>query len=546
VLAGPEFRILDLSPNGMTLVYASVGGLRVRDLATLEDRPILGTSLSWSPTFSPDGQAVAYLADAGAVRRIGVSGGSAVPVADPPAAGSSGLVWAADGTLLLSEPRGVLRIPATGGTSELIVDAEGAFVFSPELLPDGDTVLYTRASTATGSGQIYVHSLSTGERSAVVDGEYARYVPTGHVVYAVGETLFGIAFDAATKRTQGSAVPLVQGISRSGTQARVQFTIANDGTLAYVRGFSAGLSGRTLVWVARDGRETPIAAPARSYLYVDLSPDEMRVALDIRDQENDSWVLDLERLTLQRLTFDPGNNRGVVFSPDGRRIAFSRQLGDTEEIYWQAADGSGSPEALTEGSGMPMHPMDITADGATLLYAKSNLPRDIFMIPLAGPAGPGTPLLSGPASEGGPAVSPDGRWLAYSSDESGDYEIYVRPFPDVDAGRWQVSRGGGVHPQWSRDGTELFYLEVRDPDVAMLAVPVEPGQSFRPGAPTELFAGPYFYGATVSSSDVYDVAADGRFLMIKEPEAADGGQTQPDIVIVENWFEELKRLVPVE
>jgi serine/threonine-protein kinase len=546
VLAAPEFRVLDLSPNGMTLVYSSIGGLRVRDLATLEDRPILGTSLSWSPTFSPDGQAVAYLADAGAVRRIGVSGGSAVPVADPPAAGSSGLVWAADGTLLLSEPRGVLRIPATGGTSELIVDAEGAFVFSPELLPDGDTVLYTRASTATGSGQIYVHSLSTGERSAVVDGEYARYVPTGHVVYAVGETLFGIAFDAATKRTQGSAVPLVQGISRSGTQARVQFTIANDGTLAYVRGFSAGLSGRTLVWVARDGRETPIAAPARSYLYVDLSPDEMRVALDIRDQENDSWVLDLERLTLQRLTFDPGNNRGVVFSPDGRRIAFSRQLGDTEEIYWQAADGSGSPEALTEGSGMPMHPMDITADGATLLYAKSNLPRDIFMIPLAGPAGPGTPLLSGPASEGGPAVSPDGRWLAYSSDESGDYEIYVRPFPDVDAGRWQVSRGGGVHPQWSRDGTELFYLEVRDPDVAMLAVPVEPGQSFRPGAPTELFAGPYFYGATVSSSDVYDVAADGRFLMIKEPEAADGGQTQPDIVIVENWFEELKRLVPVE
>ena len=195
---------------------------------------------------------------------------------------------------------------------------------------------------------------------------------------------------------------------------------------------------------------------------------------------------------------------------------------------------------------MPMHPVDITADGASLLYMKANLQRDIFMIPTAGPPGPGTLLLSGPANEGAPTVSPDGRWLAYSSDESGAYEIYVRPFPDVDAGRWQVSRGGGVHPQWSRDGTELFYLEVRAPNVAMLAVPVEPGQTFRPGAPTELFAGPYFYGATVAAPDVYDVASDGRFLMIKQLEASDGGQTQPEIVIVENWFEELERLVPVE
>jgi Tol biopolymer transport system component len=327
-----------------------------------------------------------------------------------------------------------------------------------------------------------------------------------------------------------------------------QFAIANDGTLAYVRGIgnAGSTDARTLVWVERDGRETPILAPARSYLYVDFSPDERRVALDIRDRENDTWVLDLERVTLQRLTFDPGNNRGVVFSPDGRRIAFSRQLGDTEEIYWQAADGSGSPEALTEGSGTPMQPVDFTADGATLLYSKSNLPRDIFMIPVAGPAGPGTPLLAGPASEGSPTVSPDGRWLAYSSDETGSLEIYVRPFPDVDAGRWQVSTRGGIHPQWSRDGSELFYLEVRDPDVAMLAVSVEPGPTFRPGIPTELFAGPYVYGATVAAPDVYDVSSDGRFLMIKPADTPDEGQTQPDIVIVENWFEELKRLVPIE
>ena len=544
-----DFRVLDLSPDGMILVYSSGGGLRLRDLATLEDRPILGADQAASPAFSPDGQSVAYVTDV-YVRRIAASGGPAVPVLDSglvaPQIVPGGLTWAAGGTLLLTDARGVLRMPAMGGTPELIVDAEGFILREPALLPDGDTVLFTRISRGTpNAAQTYMLSISTGERSAVVDGADARYVPTGHLVYAVGNTLFGVAFDAGTKRTRGSGVPLVEGVSRSGFTGRAQFAIANDGTLAYVRGLSGG-SASTLVWVERDGRETPIVAPARNYLYVDLSPDETRVALDIRDQENDTWLLDLERATLQRLTFDPGSNRGVVFSPDSRRIAFSRELGDTEEIYWQAADGSGSPEALTDGSGTPMHPVDITADGTTLLYSKANLPRDIFMIPIAGPAGPGTPLLAGPASEGSPTVSPDGRWLAYASNESGDYEIYVRPFPDVDAGRWQISRGGGVHPQWSRDGTELFYLEVRDPDVAMLAVPVEPGETFRPGAPTELFAGPYSYGATVAAPDVYDVAADGRFLMIKQPEAPDDGQTQPDIVIVENWIEELKRLVPVE
>jgi serine/threonine-protein kinase len=543
--------LLDLSPDGMTLVYSSAGGLRLRQLATLEDRPIPGTAPAAQPTFSPDGQWIVYISDLGVVRRIAASGGPAVPVWSISSATVTTFSWAPDGAVLVSDNSRILRVPAAGGTPEVVVDAEDAVLAWPELLPDGDSVLFTRLPTgAATSGQVFVQSISTGERTAVVDGADAQYVPTGHIVYAVGNTLFGIAFNAETKRTRGGAVPLVDGVSRSGSNGVwTQFAIANDGTLAYVRGIGIAASGdaRTLVWVERDGRETPIAAPARSYLYVDLSPDETRVALDIRDQEYDAWVFDLERVTLQRLTFDPGNNRGVVFSPDSRRIAFSRQLGDTEEIYWQAADGSGSPEALTDGSGMPMHPMDFTADGATLLYAKSNLPRDIYTIPVAGPAGPGTPLLAGPASEGSPTVSPDGRWLAYSSDETGSLEIYVRPFPDVDAGRWQVSTRGGIHPQWSRDGSELLYLEVRAPDVAMLAVSIEPGPTFRPGIPTELFAGPYFYGAAVAAPDVYDVSSDGqRFLMIKQLEAPDEEQAQPEIVIVENWFEELKRLVPVE
>jgi serine/threonine-protein kinase len=537
-------RLLDVSADGMALVYSGTDGLRLRDLATLDERSIPTTD-AWSPRFSPDGDSVAFISGGVYIQKFATSGGPIVPVASQGISRASALMWGNDDRLLFSEQRGILRMPTTGGTPELIVRAEGALLFGPQLLPDGDTLLFTRFATNTATaGQVFVQSISTGERTAVVDGATdARYVPTGHIVYAVDDALFGIAFDAGTKRTRGRDVLLVRGMWRSAALSLPEFAIAPDGTLAYIRGPSAGV-GRPLVWVDRDGRETPVAAPARGYTFLDLSPDDTRVALDIRDQENDAYVLDFERETLQRLTFDPLRNRGAIFSPDGRRIAFSRELGDTEEIYWQAADGTGTPEALTEGSGGPVRPGEFTPDGATLLYTSSNIPRDILMIPVAGPAGPGTPLLAGPASEGSPTVSPDGRWLAYASDESGAFEIYVRPFPDVNAGRWQVSNNGGIHPQWSRDGTELFFLSLQGNSVALMAVPVEPGPTFR--APTELFTGPYYYGATVSSPDVYDVSADGRRFLMIEPGAPDDGQTPPDIVIVENWFEELKRLVPVE
>jgi serine/threonine-protein kinase len=544
--AGADFHLLDLSSDGTTLVYSTVDGLRLRDLTTLEDRAIPSTEqATFEPTFSPDGESIAYLANGVNLRKIPTRGGPVAQATDRPIGGPIAMMWAPDGTLLFSENGGIRRVPAGFGPPELIVEAGGAILLGAELLPDGDTVLFTRLTTSASHGEVYVQSISTGERTPVVDDAAdARYVPTGHIVYAVDDTLVGIAFDIATKRTRGSGVPLFRGVSRSvGSGARAQYAIANDGTLAYARGI--GGTERTLVWVDRSGGETSIAAPPRNYQYLDLSPDETRVVLDIRDQANDTWLLDLERGVLQRRTFDPGQNRGAVFSPDGRRIVFSRQIDETEEIYWQAADGTGSPEALTRGSGMPLFPNEITADG-TLLYTTSIVPRDFFMIPVAGPAGPGTPLLAAPTSEGHPTVSPNGRWVAYASDESGAFEIYVRPFPDVGAGHWQVSTArGGFHAHWSPDGSELFYLEVRDNAVAMLAVPVDTGEVFRHGVPTELFTGPYFYGSENAAPDVYDVSADGRFLMIKQFEAPDEKQT-PEIVIVENWFEELKRLVPTD
>jgi len=533
-------QVIDISPDGRAIVYHGSSGLRLRDMESLEDRPISSTdAVTVQPTFSP-----------GFIKRIATTGGASVVIANWSGSGAPSLSWGFDGTILYTADAGIMRVAATGGTPELIVPTEVDIPFGPRLLPSGDAVLYTTFQAGTlASGQVVVQSLSTGERTVIAGGANdGRYLPTGHVVYAFEDSLFGIGFDAQENRATGGAVPLVQGVSRAtGGNASAHFAVANEGTLVYVRGLSAGAGARTLVWGERDGVEEPIGVPPRSYSYLELSPDETRVSLDIRDQENDTWVWDLERETLQRLTFDPSQNRGAIWSPDGRRIAFSRQLDDSEEIYWQAADGSGASEALTDGSGMPMFPVEITPDGTTLLYTKSNLPRDIFMIPVAGPAGAGTPLLTGAASEGSPTVSPDGRWLAYSSNESGNYEVYVRPFPEVDTGRWQISSAGGIHPQWSRDGSELFYLLVEGSSVTMMAVSVETETSFRPGTPAALFEGPYYFGATAAGPDVYDVSSDGqRFMMISEEQISEDTGVAPDIVVVQNWFEELNRLVPTQ
>jgi serine/threonine-protein kinase len=547
-LAAPTFGgtndLIGLSPDGRTLAYSSVGGLRLRDMATLEEREIRTDQAIGAPTFSPDGRSIAYFSNGVLVRRDAAAGSLAATVTDRALRGTLTLSWAPDDTILMTEVAGILRVPATGGTREVVVASEGSTVAWPQLLPDGDTVLFTHfAANTPTSAEIVVQSISTGESTVVVArGAGARYVPTGHLVYALGDTLFGIAFDTRTKRTIGGAVPLVEGMAQL-----AQFEIANDGTLAYVRGILSGASGPTLVWVDRAGRKTPLRLPARGYTYLALSPDETRVALDIRDQETGTWVLDLEHETLQRLTFDPGQNRGVVWSTDSRRIAFSRQLDDGEEIYWQAADGSGVPEALTRGSGFPAFPIDFTPDGAALLYTTAGLPRRTYMISVGGAAGAGTPLLAGPASEGSPAVSPDGRWLAYVSDESGSYEVYVRPFPDVAAARWQISSGGGYHPHWSRGSGELFYLEGDGAEVAMMVVPLESGETFRQRAAVELFRGEFAGTGPIVGPDVYDVSADGqRFLMLALPPATETPDVRPDIVIVQNWFEELKRLVPVE
>jgi serine/threonine-protein kinase len=543
--------VLAVSPDGRRFAYNTGQGLYVRSMDELEPRLIPGTEEELrGPFFSTDGQSIAYVAGGDELKRISISGGAPVVVANVAPNSPIGAVWTNDHTLLFGAADGIYRVPATGGIPELMIRGQRQGQLSVgALLPDGDSVLVTERTGAGANwdtAAIVVYSLSTGERTLLIDGgASASYLPSGHLVYALGDTLFGIAFDAETLTISGGPVPLVQGVLRAGNATGApNFGVTNDGTLVYIRG-NAATFRNTLVWVDREGREEPIDAPPRSYIYAQLSPDGTRIALDSRDEEYDIWIFDLARATLQRLTFDEGLNRSPVWSPDGRRVAFTREIDATEAAFAQAADGSGGAERLTEGQAIAdavTFPSAYLPDGSALLFSIGT--NDIGIVSMDD-APAGTPIIAGAANEHNPVVSPNGRWLAYQSNESGRFEIYVRPFPDVDSGRWQISTNEGTRPEWSADGNELFYFrEDTGNGAELVAVAVETAETFRAGAPKTLFTGPY--QAPQQLRGIYDVAADGQhFVLIKRAEG-EREDAERSIVIVENWVEELERLVPTE
>jgi len=537
-------RVMALSPDGRHFVYNTGDGLYLRSMGELEARLIPGTEPSLnSPAFSPNGQAVAYWEfRAGQLKRIAISGGAPVVIANVPTS-PGGVSWGVDGTVLFSHPEGILRVSANGGTPELIIPAEDDALYGPELLPDGDSVLFSVITAGNqDAGQIVVQSLSTGERRVLVEGgSDASYLPTGHLIYALGDGLFAVRFDLDSLAVFGGAVPLVQGVmrARSDLTASANYGVSEDGTLVYVAGTVAALE-RTLVWVDRSGREEPLGVPPRTYVSPRISPDGTRVALDVRDQDLDIWILELARETLTRLTFDPAQDESPVWSPDGQRIAFSSSAGGGGAsgtiLFSQFADGTGSAEPLAERSGQHFPTSFLPDATGFLVYGTVSTASgdDISIFQLEGEDQP-TPLLETTFHESYPAVSPDGRWMAYVSNESDRNEIYVRAFPDLDAGRWQVSTDGGTQPLWASDGQELFYRNAE----AVIAVPIQADPSFRVGNPEVMFEGGY---VLEQGGPNYDVSPDGeRFLMIKDVEDT---STSAQIVIVENWFEEISRLAP--
>jgi Tol biopolymer transport system component len=508
-----------------------------------------------NPAFSPDGQSIAYFQN-NQLKRIAISGGA--PVVICAATNPFGVSWERNNTILFGQPDGIMRVSANGGTPELVIRSEnGEQVHGPQMLPDGESVLFsvTRATgnTRWDQADIVVQSLRTGQRTLVLKGGGdASYVLTGHLVYALHDGLFAVAFDANRRKVQGGPVSVVEGVRRAAgaglNTGSANYGISRQGTLVYAAGGAAAQVQRTLVWVDRTGQEQVIPAPPRQYVIPRLSPDGTRVALYIADQDQDIWILDLARQALTRLTFDTAADNYPVWSPDSKRLIFTSARSGQFNLYSQAADGTGTVERLTESRNQ-QYPLAITPDGTETLFQErvSGGPHDLMRLPLAPqrPPSPGvrktpTPLMQTMFNEQNAELAPKGQWLAYESNESGRYEIYVRPFPSVESGRWQISTNGGTAPVWARSGDQLFYLGA---DGIIQGARVDGSSSWRSSTPTKVLQGNYYLPGNVPVR-TFDIAPDGkRFLMIKAG-SGDGTSESPKIVVVEHWFTELQQRVP--
>ena len=547
-----------LSADGSHLVYTANLRLYLRTMDQLEPTPIRGTEgppamAGRGPFFSPDGQWIGFWQD-GQIKKTSTTGGA--PVALCAAENPWGASWTSDNAILYGQSvgsaPGIWRVSSEGGNPEQLVKLEaGQVAQGPQLLPGGRAILFTLARRADlgNTPQIVVQSLDSGTRHVVLErGADARYVSTGHLVYALGGTLLAVPFDLTTLAVRGPAVPLVKDVAQQNVTA--QFAISSQGALVYVPSDALGRGSsaqRTLMWVDRHGREDPIKTPPRAYVHPRLSPDGTRVALDVRDQEADIWIWDLVRETLTRLTFGPTFEQYGVWTPDGRDVIFgSAQFGGPvapRSLFRRSADGTGTVEQLTQ-SDVAQFPSTVTPDGTALIFRQQAGPgtvtgMDLLLLPLKGERRV-RPLIQTPFAELNAEISPDGRWLAYQSNETGRDEIYVRPFPNVDSGKRLVSTSGGMQPLWARNGRELFF----ESSGALMRVPLTMGSTLEAGTPTKLIDGPQSYGLP---GRMYDVSPDGRrFLMMKEITGVDEVPPSARLILVQNWFQELKRLVPTK
>jgi serine/threonine protein kinase/WD40 repeat protein len=518
---------LAVSPDGKQFVYSTTKGLYIRSVEELTAKVIAGTEgATAQPFFSPDGKSVGYFSPTDRkLKKIAISGG--VPMTLCAVIQLAGAWWSANNTIVYGHVQSdMMQISGNGGTPQPLVKAKSGFPGWPQFLPDGESVLYASAAN------IMVHSPKLGEPKKLFAGMFARYLSTGHIVYAMrgNSNFFAVAFDPDRLEVKGEHVPIIEGMS--------QAAFSDAGMLVYIPG--ATQPGRTLVWVNREGKEEPLGAPPRIYSTPKISPDGTEVALaDSIDGNTDIYIWDPARETLTRLTFDKGTDSLPIWTPDGKRIVFAsdREGEGDRGLYWKAADGTGAVEKLASQQGRVLIPCCWSSDRKTLVIVDSDNAFTKWGIGTVSMEGDHSRKLLFGERATNPNISRDGKYLAYLS---GGSEIYVCPFPDVNKGRWQVSKGGGAEaPLWSPDGRELFYIS-RD---AVMSVSVDTEPTFKCGKPRVLFKGTFVAGYGESPS--WDISPDGkRFLMIKPPPSTDAARQK--IVIVLNWFEELKKLVPVE
>jgi serine/threonine-protein kinase len=532
-LIGAAAPVLALSPDGTNLVYVGrrpEGGrqLYLRPLDRFEATPIDGTEGGGGPFFSADGQWVGFWAER-KLRKVALKGGRPLTLCDMPQ--YRGASWGADGSILVARDSAVPldRVSENGGNPKPATSLDprkGEKTHRwPQILPGGKAALLT-AHDLSGNydnARIDLLRLDTGQRRTLIEGGTdPRFAPTGHIVYVRAGSLFEVPFDLARLEVTGKPVPVLDGLDVYAAAGFANYALSPTGTLVYEARDPEAEVGE-LVWIDRKGEAVPLSGDRRVFSTPALSPDGRRLAVTVGIPEADIWVYDLERRAWDRLT-SGGLNWEPVWSHDGKSLAFSSNQSGAVNVFRMPTDRSA-----------PIEPLTTTKDGWMMATCWSPDDKTLFVTEQTGETGQDLmvlsverqhtlrPFLRTPAHEDEARISPDGRWVAYKSTESGRGEIYVAAYPGP-GGRWKVSTSGGGHPVWSRDGKELFYKA----GTKLISVPIEALTEFRAGVPRVLFDSP--------NLGDYDVAPDGRFVFVRTR-----GQTgSPSLSVVLNWFEELK------
>jgi serine/threonine-protein kinase len=524
-----------IARNGSVFIYlAAENGVRRlyrRRLNQLDAAPIPGTEDASLPFVSPDGRWAGFTAG-GRLMKVSLEGGTPVVICDQPA--SRGANWGPDDRIFFSinTDSGIWQIPATGGTPERVTTpdpkkGERSHRW-PYVLPSGKYILYTVAKSdilSFDDATIVARRLDTGVEQELVRGaSFPIYSPAGYLLYVRAGALFAVRFDAVTATVTGKAVAVGADVVTYPATGAAQLGVSDAGSLLTIRG-GATEHQTSVVMVDRNGRKTTVGFPPALYQDLQVSPDGGSVALDVNRANASIWIGDLARATTTRLTLAWSNN-GPVWSPDGGRIAFSSGRGGAINIFGQSIDGATTPEQLVT-SDRAKRIASWSADGEFLAIAEATpgAGRDIWVVPTRGNRTPRA-FLRTPFDEYSPKFSPDSRWLAYVSDESGKPEVYLQPFPGPGR-KLRVSQSGGTRPVWARNGRELFYWN----GDAMMVVGVTAGPSISLGVPRLLFR--------MRSNSPYDVTRDGAgFLMIEDSASP---LTVSPITVTTNWFEELTR-----
>jgi Tol biopolymer transport system component len=548
-----------LSPDGTRLALIAAGSDRkshiyIRPLDQLQATLLSGTENARDPFFSPDGQWIGFFAD-GKLKKIPIQGEAAVTLCD--ALSDRGGSWGEDGTIVFNPSNLVAlsKVSSTGGTCEPLtaLDKQAGETTHrwPQILPGGKAVLFT-SSTIPGSyenADIAVYSMASGKKKIVQHGGYyARCLPSGHLIYMHDGTLFAVTFDLKRLEVTGQPAPILEGVAAApNVNGGAQFSFSETGNLVYLAG-SAGGQNVSLDWMDRDGKFTPIRETPGYYRNPAFSPDGKHLALEISDgKRSDIWVYEWERDSLTRLTFTGVNNSSPVWTPDGQRITYSSQeKGGTYNLWWIRADGAGDAQRLTESKN-PQIAHSWRPDGKVLAFLQVNpdTAYDVMTLPVEGDEKSGwkpgelKPFVNTAFTEMEPAFSPDGRWLAYTSNESGNTEVYVRPFPGP-GGKWQVSTGGGLMPKWSRNGKEVFY---RTPDSKIMVVTyTTSGDSFHADKP-QLWSPGQFTDLGINNYN-FDLHPDGkRFAVLKSPGTEQTAAVNK-VTFIFNFFDELRSKFP--